>query len=86
MKNEKPMVHNEKEDASFWHILFLNIERPRLYQGLMIIILQEFLNVGYLIQNFSAQPDIRKTYSIIPIFVLSLRLKSSLKITQRTEK
>ena len=25
----------------------------------MIIILQEFLNVGYLIQNFSAQPDIR---------------------------
>ena len=31
---------------------FLNIERPRLYQGLMIIILQEFLNVGYLIQNF----------------------------------
>ena len=28
----------------------------------------------------------RKTYSIIPIFVLSLRLKSSLKVTQRTEK
>ena len=47
---------------------FLNIERPRLYQGLMIIILQEFLNVGYLIQNFSAQPDIRNT-PLVPIIL-----------------
>ena len=31
----------------------------------MIIILQEFLNVGYLIQNFSAQPDIRNIEKLI---------------------
>jgi len=47
---------------------FFVLKRPRLYQGLMIIILQEFLYVGYLIQNFSAQPDIRNT-SLVPIIL-----------------